>query len=305
MYAPAPPGSNTRGIRETVKRAGSGAFRVYGSLTASGRPDPEFLLIGTKRGGTTSLYYDILKQPQVIPLFPSARYLPKANDTKGIHFFDTNYQRGERWYRSNLPTRAARRRAENRLGKPVVVGEASPYYLFHPLAAERAAAMVPDAKLILLLRDPVMRTYSHWKERRRNNAEPLDFLDALDAEDSRLAGEQERMLAEPGYYSYAHEQQSYATQSRYIIPLRRWVELFGIDNVLVIASEDYYADPGAAVEGVARYLGIDYSPLTAPEHRNAAAGEALDPAVQKMLSERFAPDTKELEELIGRKLPWV
>ncbi len=305
MYAPAQSASKPRGVREIVKRAGSGAFRAYGSLTAAGRPDPEFLLIGTKRGGTTSLYYDILKQPQVIPLFPSARYLPKANDTKGIHFFDTNYSRGERWYRSNLPTLAARHRTERRLGKPAVVGEASPYYLFHPLAAQRAAGMVPDAKLILLLRDPVMRTYSHWKERRRNNAEPLDFLAALEAEDGRLAGEEERIIAEPGYYSYAHEQQSYATQSRYIVPLRRWVELFGIENVLVIASEDYYSDPGAAVAGVTGFLGIDYAPLTSAEHRNAAAGEAMDPAIQRMLSERFEPDTRELEELIGRKLPWV
>ena len=122
-----------------IRAAGSGAFRVAGGLTARFRPNPDFLLIGTKRGGTTSLYYDILKLPQVITLFPSAKRLPKANETKGIHYFDTNHHRGERWYRSHLPSRFARRKAEARVGKRVVVGEASPYYLFHPLAAERAA----------------------------------------------------------------------------------------------------------------------------------------------------------------------
>jgi hypothetical protein len=53
-------------IKSLVKRAGSGVFRVVGSLTAGSRPLPDFLLIGTKRGGTTSLYYDILTLPQVI-----------------------------------------------------------------------------------------------------------------------------------------------------------------------------------------------------------------------------------------------
>ncbi|MEY2848674.1 MAG: hypothetical protein RI885_1339 [Actinomycetota bacterium] len=288
-----------------VKRAGSGAFRVLGSLTADLRPDPDFLLIGTKRGGTTSLYYDLLKQPQVITLFPSARLLPKANETKGIHFFDSNWDRGERWYRSYLPSRWARRRATSRLGRRVIVGEASPYYLFHPLAAERAHATVPDAKIIVLLRDPVMRTYSHWKERRRNSAEPLGFADALDAEQSRLSGEEERLRTDPGYYSYAHEQQSYAGQSRYASALGRWVDLFGIESILVLPSEEYYAQPAVTLRRISEFLGIDYVDVSVGEHRNAATGDDLDPEMRSRLSALFAADNAELERMIGRSLPWV
>ena len=90
-------------LREFAKEAARTGFRLVGSATARFRPDPDFLLIGTKRGGTTSLYYDILKLPQSMPLFPSAKRLPKPNETKGIHFFDSNYSRGERWYRSTSP----------------------------------------------------------------------------------------------------------------------------------------------------------------------------------------------------------
>lgn len=287
-----------------VRSAGSSVFRVAGALTARFRPNPDFLLIGTKRGGTTSLYYDLLKLPQVITLFPSAKRLPKANETKGIHYFDTNYRRGERWYRSHLPSRWARRRAEAKLGKRVVVGEASPYYLFHPRAAERAAQLVPDAKVLVLLRDPVMRTYSHWKERRRNNAEPLEFPEAIAMEDVRLNGEEERLRKDPSYYSYAHEQQSYVSQSRYVHALRPWVDLFGKNNVLVIASEDYYADPASVVREIARFLGIDYADVNLGEHRNAAAGEGIDPETRSRLSALFAEDNTELEKMIGRRLPW-
>lgn len=293
-----------RDLRALVKKTGSGVFRVLGSATARFRPNPDFLLIGTKRGGTTSLYYDILKQPQVITLYPSAKRLPKANETKGIHFFDSNYSRGERWYRSYLPSRWARRRAEKAQGKRVVVGEASPYYLFHPLAAERAARLVPEAKLIVLLRDPVLRTHSHWKERRRSNAEPLDFSSALDAEETRLAGEEQRLREDPSYYSYAHEQQSYVTQSRYVRSLRRWVELFGIENILVLASEEYYAEPASTMRTITEFLGIDYAPVAVGEHRNAAHGEHIEPELRERLRAMFAADNAELEALIGRSLPW-
>ncbi|MDQ1597756.1 MAG: hypothetical protein QOI70_1180 [Microbacteriaceae bacterium] len=301
----APAGQAFRPAKSLVKAAGSNLFRVLGAATASSRPLPDFLLIGTKRGGTTSLYYDILKMPQVGTLFPSAKHLPKANETKGVHYFDSNYWRGERWYRSHMPTKAARLRAERALGKPVVVGEASPYYLFHPLAAERAAALVPDTRIIALLRDPVMRTYSHWKERRRSNAEPLDFIEALEAESSRLDGEEERLRNDPSYYSYPHEQQSYVAQSRYVRSLTRWVELFGPEKVLVLASEEYYADPAATLAKVAAFLGVDYVPVAEAEHLNAAAGGDVDPDTRARLSALFAQDNADLETLIGRRLPWA
>jgi hypothetical protein len=285
-------------------RAGSGAFRILGSATASRRPMPDFLLIGTKRGGTTSLYYDLLTVPQIVTLFPSARYLPKANETKGMHFFDSNYHRGLRWYRSYLPTERSRERAQRRIGRPVIVGEASPYYLFHPLAAERAHAAVPEAKLLLLLRDPVQRTYSHWKERRRSNAEPLDFDAALAAEESRLAGEEQKLIDDPRYYSYAHEQQSYVAQSRYVRALRRWADLYGMDRIHVVASEEYYADQSGTVARVARFLGVDGSSVAAGARMNAAPGEKLSPELRARLSAMFADDNARLEEMIGRSLPW-
>lgn len=296
--------TSTSKIKAAVKRAGSGAFRVWGSATASSRPLPDFLLIGTKRGGTTSLYYDLLKVPQIVTMFPSAKYLPKANETKGVHFFDSNFFRGSRWYRSYMPTARSRRRAEKRLASPVIVGEASPYYLFHPLAAERAHALVPQAKLIVLLRDPVQRTYSHWKERRRSNAEPLEFLDALDAEPDRLRGEEERLIADPRYYSYPHEQQSYVTQSRYAPALERWAKLYGMDNILVVASEEYYADQPGTVARIAAFLGVDGGEVPAGQRMNAAPGERLSPEVQARLSALFVEDNARLERMINRKLPW-
>lgn len=184
---------------------GREVIRTYGRATADLRLDPDFLIIGAKRGGSTSFYYDLLRHSHVCPLFPRPDHLPKGEPTKGIHFFDQNFDRGERWYRAHLPSRFARQRLAARVGPPVITGEASPYYLFHPAAAERAAALVPNVKIIAVLRDPVMRTFSHWKERRRSNREDLDFAAALAAEDARLGDVERRLAADPAAYSYAHE----------------------------------------------------------------------------------------------------
>src|SRR4029077_8300567 len=139
---------------------------------------------------------------------------------KGVHYFDSNHARGSRWYRSHFRSAWARRRAGQ------ITGEASPYYLFHPRAPQLAAAEIPDARLIVLLRDPVERTYSHWSEQKRNGVETLSFEDALAAEPERIAGEAERLLADPDAVSFAYEQQSYALQSEYATSIERWLELF-------------------------------------------------------------------------------
>ncbi|MFN8074413.1 MAG: sulfotransferase domain-containing protein [Kineosporiaceae bacterium] len=284
--------------------AGRSAITRYGMLTAGMRPDPDFLIIGAKRGGSTSFYYDLLAHDHVCPLFPKPDRLPKAVPTKGIHFFDSNFDRGERWYRAHLPSTFARASLARQVGGPVVVGEASPYYLFHPAAAERAAATVPGAKIIVVLRDPVYRTYSHWKERRRSGGETLDFAAALAAEDERIGDAEQRLREDAAAYSYAHEQLSYARQSEYATALERWYAHFPAERILALASEDYYRDPATALNLTQEFLGLPQRTLGSGEVRNAAEGGSLDAAVEASLRARFAPQRERLEKLTGRTFPW-
>jgi hypothetical protein len=287
-------------LRGAVKSVARGA----GVITADLRPPPDFLLIGTKRGGTTSFYFDLIAHPSYVRLFPPPVPVLKPDATKGVHYFDTHFTRGPRWYRSFMPSSTARRLAGVRASGPVVTGEASPYYLFHPMAAERANAEVPHAKIIVLLRDPVVRTHSHWKERRRQSAEPLEFVDALTAEPERLVGERERLVADPSYISYPWEQQSYALQSEYADPLARWIELFGRDRVHVAVSERYYADPAQVLADVDEFLGVPRRQTSTGTVRNAAAGSPLSPELDRQLRERFAEPNQRLQQLTGHTYPW-
>lgn len=290
--------------RELVISAGRAAIRAYGEATARWRPNPDFLVIGAKRGGSTSFYFDLLQHAQLCPLFPRPDRLPKAAATKGIHYFDSNYWRGERWYRSHLPSSVERRRQERRVGAPVIAGEASPYYMFHPAAADRAAHLLPQVKILAVLRDPVLRTYSHWKERRRSDAEPLGFPEALAAEEGRIAGEEQRLRSDPSYLSYAYENYSYLRQSEYVTALERWYARYPAERILVLASEDYYRDPQHELDRALEFLGLGRQSIASGEVRNAAAGESLDPELRRSLARHFAPFNERLEKLTGRTFDW-
>lgn len=298
--APRPNGND----RNPLINAGRELIRRYGMLTAGQRPDPDFLVIGAKRGGTTSFYHDLIQHPNLCSLFPRPDHLPMAEATKGIHYFDQHFARGEAWYRSYLPTRAVRRRQAARVGGPVLVGEASPYYLFHPAAAARAHALLPDVKLIVLLRDPVVRAFSHWKERRREGVEALSFEDALAAEDERIGDDEERLRHDPTFYSYAHEQQSYRSQSEYAPALAVWRSFYTADRFLVLESEEYYRDPQAALDRTTEFLGLPQRATATGKVRNSAAGGDLVADTARRLSAHFTPFNRDLVELTGRSFGW-
>lgn len=285
--------------------AGRVGTRSFGVSTALVRPDPDFLLVGAKRGGTTSAYFHILGHPDVLPLFPSARLIPKARDTKGTSYFTSNYDRGSLWYRSHFPSQVQRVAHRLRNQHVPVAGEASPYYLFHPDAAARVHRMMPDAKILIALRDPVVRTHSAWREQTRNGVESLPFEAALDAEDARIAGEAERLLADPTYVSFSYEFQSYAHQSRYADSLARWFALFPRSNIHVWASEDYYEAPHETMAGVCAFLGLDRERLPLIKRTlNAAPPAPMDEALRQRLLEMFEDDIAATESLLGRRMPW-
>jgi hypothetical protein len=290
-------------VMTATRSVGRIGVRSYGVLTSRARSLPDFLIIGAKRSGTTSMYQYLLEHPQVLPLFPSAEHLPMRANIKGIHYFDANFDRGLGWYRSHFPLEATRQRAAQRLGRPVRSGEASPYYLFHPHAAERAHAVVPSARVIVLLRDPTDRAYSHYLEQRRRGHEALaSFDEALDAEPARLAGAAQRMAEDPRHRSFAHEHQSYVAQGKYLEPLRRWLDRFPASQLLVLRSEDFFADPQRSYDGVLELLGLAPFDLPNPEPFNAIPKHPMTHEQRARLDAEFALHNAALEALLGRRL---
>src|SRR5437588_302768 len=125
--------------------------KLYRGISFPIRLLPDFLIIGTQRGGTTSLERYLDAHPCV-----------GAAANKDLHFFDRRFHKGLAWYRGHFPTRIEKYYAERLRGQAFVTGEASPSYLFHPYAPKRVAKAMPDVKLIVLLRNPVDRAFSQY-----------------------------------------------------------------------------------------------------------------------------------------------
>jgi len=286
-------------LRRPLVPAAKRALRRYGMATAGGRVRPDFLVIGAKRGGSTSLYRNLVRTPGVLPLFP------RQADVKGTYYFDVEFERGERWYRSHFPSTAIRDQAAV-LG-PVAVGEASPYYLSHPRAADRAAGLVPDARIVAVLREPVARAHSHYQERVRQGIETLPtFAAAVEAEEERLAGEVERMLDDPGYVSWNHLNFGYLAQSDYAAGLGRWLATYPAAQVLVLRSEDFYADDAGVLAQVRGFLGLEAGPPADTRQWNRTGTSDLDPGLARDLAQRLAPSVDALVGLLDWPAdPWA
>jgi hypothetical protein len=278
-------------------RAKKGLVR-YGERTSDQRALPDFLIIGTKRGGTTSLWNYLIRHPLVPRLFP-------AWNTKTSHYFEENWHRGEQWYRSHFPTDRRRTALRRRHGAPPRAGEAAPLYMFHPLAPARVQALMPDVRLVVLLRDPVERAYSHWKERRTEGKEPLGFAEALAAESERTAGERERLIADPNLFSAAYDWYTYRARGRYLEHVEPWLQRFSREHMLFLPSEIFYRDPGATYARVLDFLRLPAHDLGRYEVYNDRRSSPMEPAIRAELTDYYRPHNAALVERLGMTFDWA
>ena len=249
---------------------------------------PSFIVFGSQRCGTTSLYHYLTQHPCIA-----------ASLRKEVHFFDHHYTKGESWYRAHFPTVAEQKSAQH-----LITGEASPYYIFHPLVASRVAAMLPDVKLIALLRNPIDRAHSHYYHERKKGAEPLSFAEAIEREPERLRGEREKIIADPNYYGFSHHHHSYLTRGIYVDQLKVWMEHFRREQFLIIKSEDFYSDPGTTTQRIFEFLDLPPQPAQDYRNYNSNSYKKMDGAMRSELIEFYQPHNARLAEYLGMSFDW-
>ena len=214
---------------------------------------PDFLCLGTQRGGTTFLQLLLEQHPQV--------FLPAC---KEVQYFSLHASESPCWY-SSLYTEA---RPEQ------LCGDISPYYLFHPESARRICSLLPKAKLIVLLRDPVERALSQYFHSVQLGLEHLPLEEALAAEPSRLLGA-EAVLHEPGARHHSHQEHSYVSRSRYGGQLFRYEAHYPRKQILLLRSEDLFKKPKKLWPRLEKFLGLISVPFPdLPERANASGFES-------------------------------
>ena len=245
---------------------------LYRRLTARLRALPEFLVIGAQRCGTTSTYSYLCSHPGIRPAW-----------RKEVHFFDSkrNYARGEGWYRAHFPRRP----------RGILSGEATPEYILRETAPERMARLVPGARLIALLRNPVDRALSHYHHQVRHGLDSRTFEAALDEQDVRLPAP----LQAP---------RSYLVRGLYAEQLEHVLRFFPREQLLVVQSEELFAGPGEAVARMIAFLGLPPADVAVSARLSAGEYSPISAALRARLAEFYRPHNARLYDLLGRDLGW-
>lgn len=254
-------------------------FRLRNELRAAKRGEevalgalPDFVVIGAPKCGTTFFYHLLTQHPHVEP-----------SAFKELHFFDLLFEEGTEWYRNCfLPPR-------RKDGRQTITGEGTPGYLFHPLAAERMAGVIPEARLIALLRNPVDRTYSAYHHRAKNRDVLPSFEETVE---SSLEAPNRGVLS----------------QSIYVDHLLRWSRFFDKEQMLVLKSEDFFASPQETVARTLDFLGLPGREPEAAELREKVNkgryDEGMDPAIRRRLEDFFEPHNQRLYDHLGVDFGW-
>jgi Sulfotransferase domain len=256
---------------------------AYGRATATARPLPNFLILGAQKAGTTALYAYLRRHPEIA-----------GPAWKEVSYFDRHFARGERWYRGHFPLR--RRPA---------IGEASPSYLFHPKAPERARHLLPAARLLALLRNPVDRAYSHYQHEVALGRESLSFEDALEAEPERTRGEVERMSADPTYFSHAWWNHTYLARGLYVEQLERWLGAYPREQLLVVTTDELGELPDETYARVLGFLKVRPHSLGAYPRIFSRDYTDMKRETRIRLNDYYADPNRRLYELLGRDLGWT
>jgi hypothetical protein len=196
----------------------------------------------------------------------------------------------------------------------LVYFEATPDYLFDPRVARRATGLVPEARIIVLLRDPIERAYSHYCHNRRLGTETLSFNEALSREEDRIRPAQAEIEANPDIpMPKALLRYSYVERGRYSDQLRRWISITNPAQMLVLRSESIFKDPDATFQSVLRFLDLREWRPTAYENHSYESSRPVTPPMpdtcRERLMELLSEDMLQLPEVLeplGVDLPdWL
>ena len=229
---------------------------------------PDFLVLGITKCGTSSLYQDMIQHPKIL-----------GAKKKELHFFDndTRYAKnGIAWYVEQFP----HKNTENDL-----IGEASPGYFWKQKCLRRIIQHCPRTKFIVSLRNPIKRVISEYFRRKRRGEEKLPF---------------DQAIRQPQKFEY------YLGAGCYSEHLKRWFSCVPRNQIHLMFLEDMATDPKLEMNKVFKFLGLQKHTLHSYKHKKKANYNLaeISPQTIEKLKRFYEPFNRELEKMLGRKLPW-
>lgn len=259
----------------------------YRRLTAPFRVLPDFLIIGGRRCGTTSLYRYLAEHPSVMPAL-----------AKELFYFTHHYEKGELWYRLNFPTVFERWLSTLRRGVRPLTGEATPIYIRNPAVPERVYQMNPAVKVIAILRDPVAAAYSAYQ---------FGLLHCTYTEEERsfrrLVLPELALLLDGQPLPPDADPDLLLTRYIYVDHLSRWFDVFPREQIFLLGLESLVRSPQEHYDRLLQFLGLPPHRLQVFEQHNANAYKPMDADLYTRLRDFYRPHNARLAEYTGLSFP--
>jgi len=282
MYLKSPKSSYKRFYRLFVQR------HFFG-ITSPLRVLPDFFVIGAGRTGTTSLYYYLDQHPSLSK---------SAYDELG--FFDVNFHLGLHWYRSLFPSIFTKFRIKLKTHF-FMTYDVTPFYVRRPWVARRMKKLFPDSKLIIVLRNPVDRTYSHYYLS-TESGETRTFEEVIE-EDMNDISEWSVDLKDDYYFATKVENSKLA-RAFYVEQLAVWFELFPKNQILIISSEELASNTKNIMNDIFQFLNLPEYEIPNIEKVNVSKYSKMNPETRKILIDFFKPYNEQLYKFLNRKFDW-
>ncbi|MEG4353281.1 tetratricopeptide repeat protein [Microcoleus sp. LAD1_D3] len=240
---------------------------------------PHFLIIGAGKGGTSSLYAYLTEHPNILPAIRKEVGLSREIFDKGVDYYLS--------YFPPIPKQSI-----------FLTGEATPWYFYSQSSSQKLALIFPNIKLILILRNPVIRAFSHYKMLVNYGSEQRAFAEVIASEIEHLSSDGEDK------FTYWQTEKGYLLLGWYFHFIKKWMAVFPREQFLILRSEDFYANPAATLTQVFEFLGVPDYPLPEYPNYNPGSYNPISDDLRQTLAEFFRPHNQKLEEYLGMKFDW-
>jgi len=254
-------------------------------MTAGLRAQPDFLVAGAMKSGTSSLFYYLSQHPRIAS--------PLRKET---HYFTAGHRAGkrERWYRAHFPLRW-------QVGRNRLTGEATPGYMFETGIPQRIAEALPEVRIIVVLRDPAARAISHYHHEVALGREYLPIREAIAIEDERL--NRAAAAGAAGLETYLHA--SYKARGVYVDQIRRLEAAFPRSRILVLGSGTLFRRPAEALGTALEFLGLPFEGDYDFARKNSGkSGDPVPDGVRAELDAYFEPYNADLSDHLAYRPDW-
>ena len=245
---------------------------------------PNFVLIGAQKAGTTAIAHYLAQHPQI--------YMSSMKEPGFFDFEDhpPNFKgpQDQSLYTSVISKFDDYVKLFDAVTDEIAIGEATTWYLYSKRAPHRIKHYIPEAKLIVILRNPVDRAFSAYMHAIRDEREHLDFKAALEAENQRIA---------EGWEYLWH----YKTISQYSQQLNNYFSIFNPNQIRIYLYEDLCNQPEALLEDIFDYLGVDQTFKPQVFTRLNISGKKKSLAIDELLKDKH-PLKRFLKPLLPVKL---